>query len=83
MVYGRTCVGMQAQEHLDGAEESGMMAWETADATIESLIERAYTLKLDAVDIHLSGLSRDPNYLRQIKGWCLRYGLSVASDTAG
>ena len=61
----------------------GMMARETADTTIESVIELAYALKLDAVDLHLSGMSRDPDYLRWIKGLCLRYGLSIGYTGGG
>ena len=55
----------------------GMMARETPDASIESTIQLASELKLDAVDIHLSGMSRDPDYLRRIKMLCLRQGLPI------
>ena len=55
----------------------GMMARETADTTIESVIEFAHELELDAVDLHLAGMSRDPEYLRRIKALCLKYGLSI------
>jgi len=54
-----------------------MMVRETAGTSIESGIELAREVKLDGVDIHLSGLSRDPEYLRRIKRLCLKYGLSI------
>jgi len=60
-----------------------MMARETANMTIESAIGLANELKLDAVDLHLSGMSRDADYLRRIKGLCLRYGLSIGYTGAG
>ena len=61
----------------------GMMARETADTTIERVIEFAHELRLDAVDIHLSGMSRDPGPLRRIKGLCLTYGLSIGYTGGG
>jgi len=54
-----------------------MMVRETADTGIETGIELAHEVKLDGVDIHLSGLSRDPEYLGRIKRLCLKYGLSI------
>lgn len=61
----------------------GMMARETADTTIEEAIEFAYELKLDAVDLHLSGMSRDLNYLYRIRTLCLKYGLSIGYTGGG
>ena len=60
-----------------------MMARETADTTIERVIELARELQLDGVDLHLSGMSRDPAYLRRIRGLCLRYGLSIGYTGGG
>ena len=61
----------------------GTMARETADTTIESVIELAYELRLDAVDIHLSGISRDPDRLRRIRGLCFKCGLSIGYTGSG
>ena len=36
-----------------------MMARETKDNSIDSVIELAHRLKLDGVDIHLSGMPRE------------------------
>jgi sugar phosphate isomerase/epimerase len=61
----------------------GMMARETADTTIEEVLEFAYELKLDAVDLHLSGMSRDLDYLRRVRTLCLKYGLSIGYTGGG
>lgn len=61
----------------------GMMARETADTTIEEAIEFAHELRLDAVDLHLSGMSRDLDYLYRIRTLCLKYGLSIGYTGGG
>ena len=61
----------------------GMMARETADTTIDKVIELAHELKLDTVDMHLSGMSREPDYLRWVKGVCLRHGLTIGYTGSG
>ena len=55
----------------------GMMVRETPDHTIIESTELAQRLHLDAVDIHLSGISRDPDYLCALKRQCLRSGLTI------
>ena len=46
---------------------------------VESLIDLIHNLRLDIVDLHLyrGFRSRNSEYLRQIKGKCLRYGLPI------
>ncbi len=53
------------------------MVRERPDASLESLIERAYKLGLDTIDIHVGGMPRDPDYLRRVKLLCLKYGLPI------
>ena len=53
------------------------MVRERPDGSLESLIERAYRLGLDTVDIHVGGMPRDPDYLRRIKLLCLKLGLPI------
>ena len=52
---------------------------------IESFIELAYALKLDAIDFH-SGVgfhSKGPDYLRRVKIKCLEYGLPLGYLASG
>ncbi len=53
------------------------MVRERPNASLESLIERAYKLGLDTVDIHVGGLPRDAGYLQRIKLLCLKHGLPI------
>jgi len=53
------------------------MIREKPTASLDSLIDRAAALNLDAIDIHLGGLSREPNYLLGVKIRCLKYGLPI------
>ena len=71
--------------HVKGIDmiKLGMMARETADTTIDEVIGFAHELKLDAVDLHLSGMSRDPDYLRRVVTLCLKYGLSIGYTGGG
>jgi len=55
----------------------GMMARQTQDRSVEQALELAHRLGLDSVDLHLSGLSRDGQYLRRLKLDCLRRGLTI------
>ena len=61
----------------------GMMARETADATLEDTIGFAHELKLDAIDLHLSGMSRNPTYLHHLRTLCLRHGLTIGYAGSG
>lgn len=61
----------------------GMMARQTQDATIESIINYAYELKLDVVELHLAGIPTDRDYLRKIKTLCLKRGLPIGYLGAG
>ncbi|MFH1572067.1 MAG: sugar phosphate isomerase/epimerase [Gemmatimonadota bacterium] len=54
-----------------------MMARETTTTRIDSALDLARRLELDGVDLHLGGMSRDPEYLRQLKLGCLRRGLTI------
>ena len=55
----------------------GVMARETAQGSIESIIDLAYELNLDVVELHLAGMSTEPDYLRKIKIQCLKRGLPI------
>ena len=55
----------------------GMMVRETPDHAIIESVELAHQLRLDAVDIHLSAMSREPDYLRALKRQCLHGGLTI------
>lgn len=55
----------------------GMMVRETAQHTIAESVDLAQPLHLDAVDVHLSGISRDPDELLALKLQCLRGGLDI------
>lgn len=61
----------------------GMMARETADVTLEDTIGFAHELNLDAIDLHLAGMSRDPAYLHHLRSLCLRYGLTIGYAGSG
>ena len=61
----------------------GMMARQTQDATIESIINYAYELKLDVVELHLAGIPSDRGYLRAIKTLCHKRGLPIGYLGAG
>ena len=61
----------------------GMMARQTQDATIESIIDFAYELKLDVIELHLAGIPSDRDYLRRIKLLCLKRGLPIGYLGAG
>jgi sugar phosphate isomerase/epimerase len=61
----------------------GMMARQTADMDIEKVIEQARLLELDAVDLHLSGMPRDIEYLQRVKGSCIRHGLTIGYAGSG
>ena len=60
-----------------------MMARETKDNSIDSAIELAHRLQLDGVDIHMSGMPRQRDYLLRVKLLCLKYGLSIGYAGAG
>ncbi len=60
-----------------------MMARETKDNSIDSVIELAHRLKLDGVDIHLSGMPRERDYLLRVKLLCLKWGLPIGYAGAG
>ena len=60
-----------------------MMVRETGECSIEDGIEMAHRLRLDGVDIHMSGMSREPDYLMKLKLRCLRYGLCIGYAGAG
>ena len=56
----------------------GVMAREVQDRSIEDTIHFAYNdLKLDVIDLHLSGITRDTDYIRHIKLLCHKYGLPI------
>lgn len=55
----------------------GMMARATDEAVFQSHVQFAHELKLDVIDFHLSGLPRDPDFLRRIKILCMRHGLPI------
>jgi hypothetical protein len=61
----------------------GMMARETATMTIDAAIAEARALQLDVVDLHLSGINRDLDYLRHVRSQCLRSGLSIGYTGGG
>ncbi len=61
----------------------GMMARETATMTIAAAIAEAKGLQLDAVDLHLSGMNREQDYLRHVRGECLRSGLTIGYGGGG
>ncbi len=60
-----------------------MMARETPTASIDSVIALAHELKLDGVDIHMSGMPREEDYLLRVKLLCLKYGLSIGYAGGG
>ncbi|MFP6721951.1 MAG: hypothetical protein VCF25_17050 [Candidatus Poribacteria bacterium] len=46
------------------------------NTSVEAFIQTAYDLRLDIVDFHQRAFtSTDPEYLRNVKLLCLRYGL--------
>ena len=55
----------------------GTLARETQDSSLEERIRFAAELKLDVIDLHLSAMSREPDYLRRIKRLCLEKGLPI------
>ncbi|MFC1526345.1 sugar phosphate isomerase/epimerase family protein [Candidatus Latescibacterota bacterium] len=55
----------------------GMMARETQTTSIDNVLDLARSLELDAVDVHLSGMSREPAYLQKLKLGCLERGLTI------
>ena len=59
------------------------MVRQTADTDIEADIAFARQLGLDGVDLHLSGLNRDPDYLMGIRQQCLRSGLVLGYTGGG
>jgi len=61
----------------------GMMARETPDTTIEGVINFAAQLQLDTVDFHLSGMARDHDHLRYLKGLCHKNGLNIGYTGGG
>ena len=61
----------------------GMMARETPTTTIDSVLAEARALQLDAVDLHLSGMTRDVDYLRHVRTTCLRSGLAIGYTGGG
>ena len=61
----------------------GLMARQTQDSTIESIVDFASELKLDVIELHLAGISSDREYLRQIKFFCLNRGLPIGYLGAG
>lgn len=61
----------------------GMMARETPTSSIDEILTEAKALQLDAVDLHLSGMRRDLDYLRFIKSFCQRSGLSIGYTGSG
>ena len=61
----------------------GMMARETATMTIDAAIAEAKALQLDAVDLHLSGMNRDLDYLGHVRTRCLHSGLTIGYTGGG
>ena len=59
------------------------MVRETAQHTIAESVELAQRLRLDAVDIHLSGISRDPDDLCALKRHCQHADLSIGYAGGG
>ncbi len=55
----------------------GMLTRETQDSSLEDQIRFAAELQLDVIDLHLSAMSREPDYLRRIKALCLENGLPI------
>ena len=55
----------------------GMMARATDEAVFQSHVQFAHELGLDVIDFHLSGLPRDPDFLRRIKILCMKHGLPI------
>ena len=55
----------------------GMMARATDEAVFQSHVQFAHELELDVIDFHLSGLPRDPDFLRRIKILCMKHGLPI------
>jgi hypothetical protein len=60
-----------------------MMARETADATIDEAVALAAELGLDGIDIHLSGMDRDPERVKRLRWDCLRKGLTIGYAGSG
>ncbi len=60
-----------------------MMARETPTKTIDSVIQLAHDLELDGVDIHMSGMPREEEYLLRVKLLCLKYGLTIGYAGGG
>ncbi len=60
-----------------------MMARETKDNSIDNVIGLAHRLKLDGVDIHMSGMPREREYLLRVKLLCLKHGLSIGYAGGG
>ena len=54
-----------------------LMARETQTTTIDAIVDLAHSLQLDGVDLHLSGMSRDRDYLRRLKLRCVKRGLTI------
>ena len=61
----------------------GTMARQTDKMDIEKVIDQARQLDLDAVDLHLSGMPRDIDYLQRVKGSCTRHGLTIGYAGSG
>ena len=55
----------------------GMMARATDESVFHNHVQFAHELGLDVIDFHLSGLPRDPDFLRRIKILCMKHGLPI------
>ena len=60
-----------------------MMAREGAGAPIDETVDLAADLGLDGIDIHLSGLDRDPERVKAIRWHCVRRGLTIGYAGSG
>ena len=60
-----------------------MMAREGAGAPIDETVDLAAELGLDGIDIHLSGLDRDPERVKAIRWHCVRRGLTIGYAGSG
>lgn len=61
----------------------GMMARQTAQRSVTDSIDLARRLRLDGVDLHLSGLSRERADLLDLRRRCLQAGLTIGYAGGG
>ena len=60
-----------------------MMAREGAGAPIDETVDLAAGLGLDGIDIHLSGMDRDPERVKAVRWHCVRRGLTIGYAGSG